>query len=100
MEDYAIRFDDLSKEFGSLRAVDQLTLDVPAGSIFGFLGPNGAGKTTTIHMLLGLMLPTSGRAEVLGYDQHSQGQEIRAHCGALLEHHGLYEQMSADVSPP
>jgi ABC-2 type transport system ATP-binding protein len=61
----------LSRDFNGLRAVDELTLRVPAGSIFGFLGPNGAGKTTTIRLLLGLLEPSSGSAEVLGHDTRS-----------------------------
>jgi len=76
--------------------VDDLSLEVPAGIVFGFLGPNGAGKTTTIHLLLGLLDPTRGNARVLGYDSHDQAGEIRARCGALLEFAGLYERMSAE----
>jgi ABC-2 type transport system ATP-binding protein len=64
--------------------------------IFGFLGPNGAGKTTTINLLLGLLEPTHGRAEVLGFDTQTQADEIRARTGALLEHSGVYEQLSAE----
>jgi ABC-2 type transport system ATP-binding protein len=79
-----------------VRALDHLSLQVPAGVIFGFLGPNGAGKTTTINLLLGLLEPTAGRAEVLGLDTRTHADEVRARCGALLEHAGLYEQMSAE----
>jgi len=96
MCDPAIRFEHLGRDFGALRAVDELSLEVPAGEIFGFLGPNGAGKTTTIHLLLGLLEPTSGRAEVLGYDTSRQAEQVRAECGALLEHDGLYEQLTAE----
>jgi ABC-2 type transport system ATP-binding protein len=64
--------------------------------VFGFLGPNGAGKTTTIRILLGLMEPTSGSANVLGFDTATQGEHTRAHTGALLEHAGVYEHMSAE----
>jgi ABC-2 type transport system ATP-binding protein len=66
MPDLALMTEGLTREFGSVRAVDGLTLEVPAGTILGFLGPNGAGKTTTIRMLLGLLEPTAGRVEVLG----------------------------------
>lgn len=92
---YAIVIEHLTRNFGNLRAVDDLSLDVPRGSVFGFLGRNGAGKTTTIHLLLGLLEPTSGRAEVLGHDIHTDADAIRAQSGALLEHDGLYERLSA-----
>jgi ABC-2 type transport system ATP-binding protein len=69
---------------------------VPAGGIYGFLGPNGAGKTTTINILLGLLEPTAGRAKVLGFDTATQGDQVRTRVGALLEHTGLYELMSAE----
>lgn len=92
----AIRIQELSRHFGPIRAVHRLTLDVPAGIIFGFLGPNAAGKTTTIRLLLGLLEPTEGRAEVLGFDTRTQGEAIRERCGALLEHTGLYERLSAE----
>jgi ABC-2 type transport system ATP-binding protein len=96
MSDAAIRAQGLTRNFGNVRALDDLTLEVPAGSVFGFLGPNGAGKTTTIRLLLGLIEPTEGRAEVLGFDTRTQGAEIRARTGALLEHSGLYERLSAE----
>jgi ABC-2 type transport system ATP-binding protein len=76
--------------------VDSLTLEVPSGIIFGFLGPNGAGKTTTIRMLLGLLEPTDGSAKVLGYDSRTHADEVRTHTGALLEHSGIYEHLSAE----
>ena len=91
----AIQIKNLSRDFGSLRAVNNLTLDVPTGTIFGFLGPNGAGKTTTIRLLLGLLEPTEGSAQVLGYDTRTHPDEIRARTGALLENTGVYEQLSA-----
>jgi ABC-2 type transport system ATP-binding protein len=96
MAEMAIRADSLSRSFGAVRAVNDLTLEVPAGTVFGFLGPNGAGKTTTIHLLLGLLEPTSGRAEVLGYDTRTAAGEIRERSGALLEHAGLYERLTAE----
>jgi ABC-2 type transport system ATP-binding protein len=63
--------------------------------VFGFLGPNGAGKTTTIRLLLGLIEPSSGSAEVLGFNTRTQGYEVRRSAGALLEHSGLYERLTA-----
>lgn len=79
-----------------MRAVDHLDLEVPSGQVFGFLGPNGAGKTTTIRLLLGLLEPTAGQAEVLGMNIRTQAGEIRSRTGALLEHPGLYERLSAE----
>jgi ABC-2 type transport system ATP-binding protein len=92
---WAIQTDSLTRDFGSLRALDNLEIEVNEGTIFGFLGPNGAGKTTTINLLLGLIAPTSGNAQVLGFDVRSHGDEIRTGSGALLEYNGLNEQLSA-----
>jgi len=92
----AIHIENLTRDFGKVRALDGLSLDVPAGIIFGFLGPNGAGKTTTLNLLLGLLEPTAGHAAVLGFDTRTQADEVRARSGALLEHPGLYEQLSAE----
>ena len=96
MSGTAIRIENLTRDFGPVRAVDGLSLEVPSGIIFGFLGPNGSGKTTTINLLLGLLEPTDGSAEVLGFDIRTQGDEVRSRAGALLEHDGLYEQLSAE----
>jgi ABC-2 type transport system ATP-binding protein len=96
MNEYAIRTDQLTRDFKTVRAVDQLTIEVPTGIVFGFLGPNGSGKTTTIRLLLGLLEPSSGQARVLGYDTRSEANEIRQRSGALLEYSGLYERMSAE----
>jgi len=96
MNETAIRIENLTRDFSSVRAIDGLSLKVPAGIVFGFLGPNGSGKTTTINLLLGLLEPTAGQAEVLGFNTRTQGDEVRSRTGALLEHHGLYEQMSAE----
>jgi ABC-2 type transport system ATP-binding protein len=92
----AIRVENLGRDFGPIRAVDGLSLEVPAGIIFGFLGPNGAGKTTTIRLLLGLLEPTAGRVEVLGFDTQTEADQVRSRTGALLEHSGIYEQLSAE----
>ena len=96
MSMYAIQTNQLSRSFGAIRAVDQLDFEVPNGIVFGFLGPNGSGKTTTIRLLLGLLEPTSGRAVVLGQDTLKGADQIRAQSGALLEHTGLYERLSAE----
>jgi ABC-2 type transport system ATP-binding protein len=100
---FAFRTNALTREFttkesavaSQVRALDDLTIEVPAGIVFGFLGPNGAGKTTTIRLLLGLLEPSSGSAEVLGFDTRTASQDIRERTGALLEHSGLYERLSA-----
>jgi len=75
--DVAIRTEDLSKTFGSTKALDALNLEMPRGEVLGYLGPNGAGKTTTIRLLLGLIRATSGRAEVFGVD--CQEDPVEAH---------------------
>ena len=92
----AIRVEGLTRDFGPLRAVDCLSFEVPSGAIFGFLGPNGSGKTTAIRLLLGLIPPTGGRAFVLGLDVAAAADAIRQRTGALLEHTGLYERMTAE----
>lgn len=91
----AIRTRGLTRDFGSVRAVDGLDLEVPAGSIYGFLGPNGAGKTTTIRLLLGLLEPTAGEAEVLGFDLRTASGRVRERAGVLLESDGLYTRLTA-----
>jgi ABC-2 type transport system ATP-binding protein len=91
----AIQTDQLTRSFGTLKAVDHLTIEVPRGTVFGFLGPNGSGKTTTIRLLLGLLDPDQGSSQVMGFDSRKQPGEVRARCGALLEYHGLYERLSA-----
>src|SRR5260221_4720256 len=95
MPEPIIRTEHLSRFFGTVKAVDDLSWEVPADIVFGFLGPNGAGKTTTIHLLLGLLEPTRGQARVLGFDTRTQADEIRTRSGALLEFAGLYERMTA-----
>lgn len=91
----AIQTHQITRSFGDLKAVDRLTLEIPRGTVFGFLGPNGSGKTTTIRLLLGLLDADEGSAQVLGFDTREQADEVRMRCGALLEHHGLYERLSA-----
>jgi ABC-2 type transport system ATP-binding protein len=90
-----IRTENLTRDFPTVRAVDNLSLEVPTGTVFGFLGPNGAGKTTTLRLLLGLLESNTGRAEVLGFDVQTQADQIRERVGALLENDGLYERLTA-----
>lgn len=96
MQELAIQTSHLSRSFGPILAVDDLSLEIPSGIVFGFLGQNGAGKTTTIHILLGLLASTQGQATVLGFDTKTHSNEIRYRTGSLLEHAGLYERMSAE----
>jgi ABC-2 type transport system ATP-binding protein len=86
---------NLTKHFGETVAVDDLTLSIPSGEVFGFLGPNGAGKTTTVRMLTTLIAPTAGTATVAGYAVEGQQQDIRRHVGILTETPGLYDRLTA-----
>jgi ABC-2 type transport system ATP-binding protein len=92
-----IHAEGLTKRFGTLTAVDQLTLDIEEGEVFGFLGPNGAGKTTTVRMLAGMISKSSGEAEVAGCQIGREKDEFRLHgrVGLLPENVGLYEASSA-----
>ena len=89
-----IRTRQLTKQYGSLTAVDHLDLAVQPGEIFGLLGPNGAGKTTTILMLLGLSEPTSGKAQVVGFDPTRQPLEVKSRVGYLPDDVGFYGELT------
>jgi ABC-2 type transport system ATP-binding protein len=94
----AIRTDHLTKHYGAVRALEELTLDVPHGEIFGFLGPNGAGKSTMIRTLLGFLHPTAGSAQVLGLDIVSDSVEIRRRTGYLPGGIALYDSLSGEAA--
>jgi len=94
-ESFAIVTDDLTKNFGSVRAVNKLNLKIPFGKTYGLLGPNGAGKTTTVRMLNTIISKSSGNASVGGYDLLTQSEEIKQICGFLPESPGLYSKLSA-----
>ncbi|MGI6259647.1 MAG: ABC transporter ATP-binding protein [Anaerolineaceae bacterium] len=79
-----------------LQAVQNLNLEVDKGEVFGFLGPNGAGKTTTVRMLTALIHPSSGKAQIAGYELGKQDTEIRRNVGILTESPGMYERLSAE----
>src|SRR2546423_13503235 len=89
-----LRTKGLVKRFGSITAVDGLDLEVPRGEVVGLLGPNGAGKSTTIGMVLGLITPTAGAAEVLGRDVRVRRQDALAGVGAMLEVTSFYPYLS------
>jgi ABC-2 type transport system ATP-binding protein len=95
MSSVIIQTSSLSRRFGETNAVDQLTLDVQAGEIFGFLGHNGAGKTTTVRLLNGVLESTSGEARVLGLDPQAEGPALRARTGVLTETPSLDERLTA-----
>jgi ABC-2 type transport system ATP-binding protein len=85
-----IQASGLTRRFGDFTAVDHISFTVEAGEIVGYLGPNGSGKTTTIRMLLGLLRPTEGEAEVLGYDVVRQAERIRERVGYMSQRFALY----------
>jgi ABC-2 type transport system ATP-binding protein len=84
----------LTRRFGSLTAVDGVDLSIPAGRIYGFLGPNGSGKSTTIRMLCGLLAPSAGTVEVLGYELPKQADELRQDIGYMTQRFSLYEDLT------
>jgi ABC-2 type transport system ATP-binding protein len=86
---------DLTRRFGDFLAVDHITFDVEPGQVIGYLGPNGSGKTTTIRMLLGLIRPTEGSAQVLGFDAATQSEEVRARTGYMSQKFALYNELTA-----
>lgn len=93
--DTVIQTDGLTKYFGDFCAVDAVTFEVGIGEVVGYLGPNGSGKTTTIRMLMGLLLPSSGSARVLGFDIESDPEAIRSRCGYMSQKFALYDELTA-----
>ena len=93
MSEIAIATEKLTRRFGALTAVDEMDLRVQVGQFFGFLGPNGAGKSTTIRMLCGLLRPTSGRAQVAGYDVDSEPESVRQNIGYMSQKFSLYNDL-------
>jgi len=96
MGEVVIRTEKLTKFYGRQRGVVDLNLEVLRGEVFGFLGPNGAGKTTTIRLLMDLIRPTRGRAEVLGMDTRTGSVEIRRRVGYLPGEPALYENLTGE----
>lgn len=89
-----IQLQGLSKRYGGFTAVKGLTLEIPAGELFGFLGPNGAGKTTTLRMIAGILLPTSGRVRVAGVDMEKDPLAAKAHLGFIPDRPFIYEKLT------
>ena len=94
MNDPVIALHHLSKSYGNVHAVQNLSLTIEAGTIFGFLGPNGAGKTTTMRMLCGLTHPTSGRATIEGVDTWKERQKVRTKFGYVPQSFSLYRDLT------
>jgi len=92
----AIVVDELTKRFGSFTAVDHVSFRVKRGEIFGFLGPNGSGKTTMIRMLCGVIDPTSGSANILGFDTAKQAEDVRRRIGYMSQKFSLFEDLTVD----
>jgi ABC-2 type transport system ATP-binding protein len=94
MDENVVETHALTKRYGSLLAVDGLSIQVPRGGVFGLLGPNGSGKTTTMSMLLGLITPTSGTFDLLGHNTVKGHLEALRHVGALVESAAFYPYLS------
>ncbi len=91
---YSVKADGLTKKFGDFVAVDHVSFEIQPGEIWGFLGPNGAGKSTTIRMLCGILDPTEGSAEVLGFDVRRHPEEIKARIGYMSQRFSLYPDLT------
>ena len=95
-DDVAVEIKDLRRTFGDFVAVDNISLKVKRGEIFGFLGPNGAGKSTTIRMLCGLLMPTGGSGTVGGYDIFTEAEAIKRIIGYMSQRFSLYEDLTVE----
>ena len=91
----AVEISNLCKRFGKFQALDDISLSVPEGEIYGLLGPNGAGKTTTIKAMVGALTPTSGTVRILGMDPLKNKKKVRRKIGYMPQYPALYEDLSA-----
>src|SRR5450631_171209 len=96
MSEPVIALNSLSKSFGNVHAVRNVSLTIEAGTIFGFLGANGAGKTTTMRMLCGLTHPTGGSASIAGHDVWKDRQRVRTKFGYVAQRFSLYPDLTVD----
>jgi ABC-2 type transport system ATP-binding protein len=94
MSEAVITTQGLTKKFGDFVAVDGVTFSVGAGEVVGYLGPNGSGKTTTMRMLLGLLLPSAGSGQVLGFDIVKQSEQVRQRVGYMSQKFALYHELT------
>lgn len=94
MSQPVIHIKDLSKYYGSARGIEQINLEIHKGEIFGFIGPNGAGKSTTIRILLNLIFPSGGRAEIMGMDVVKESKKIKSQVGYIPSDANAYEKMN------
>jgi ABC-2 type transport system ATP-binding protein len=91
---YAVKIDNLTRKFGDFIAVNQISLRIKPGNIYGFLGPNGSGKSTTIRMLCGILEPTSGTGTVLGLDLKKDSEAIKEKIGYMSQKFSLYDDLT------
>lgn len=94
MSQYVIKASNLSRNFGELKAIQSLNLEVEKGRIYGFLGPNGCGKTTAIRLLTGLLKPSAGEVEVLGLTLPRDAEKLRMHIGYMTQKFSLYDDLT------
>ena len=93
---YTVMVENLEKRYGDFQAVNKVSFQVKRGEIFGFLGPNGAGKSTTMRMLCGIIVPTAGKASVLGFDVFTEAEKIKSHIGYMSQKFSLYEDLTVE----
>ncbi|NVC63038.1 ABC transporter ATP-binding protein [Vibrio sp. 05-20-BW147] len=96
MVEYAIQAQNVVKKFGDFTGIDNITLNVPKGSIYGFLGPNGCGKSTTIRVLTGLLSPSEGNVDVLGLEIPKQSEKLRLKIGYMTQKFSLYDDLTVE----